>query len=137
LTVNFASPRVSCGSAAREEVKFAVDIRIGKLTLVIVDDHGSIGPMRDVALDVADHRRNVDLLEENVLDLNERAIGDSRLSSALQIWIGISSPSCCRAISSASASNSSHSVWWSKDARRLPIDGALCGNEFALCHRMG
>ena len=50
------------GSPPREEVKFLVDIWLGKLTLVIVDDHGGVGPMRDVALDVTDHGRNIDLL---------------------------------------------------------------------------
>ena len=51
--------------------------------IVIVDDHRGIWPMRNVPVDVTDHRGDVDLLEENVLDLNECAIGDARLDFAL------------------------------------------------------
>jgi hypothetical protein len=69
-------------------MKFAIDVWLDKLAFVIVHDHAGVRPMRDVPLDVPDHRGNVDLLEEDAFDLNKSAVLRSRLGFALKDFDG-------------------------------------------------
>src|SRR5262249_61478218 len=61
-------------STFRRETMLLVYVGLDECAFVIIDDNRCIQPMCNVALDMPDHRRDIDLLKENVFNLDQRSV---------------------------------------------------------------